>query len=133
MSKLFDHINHIKYNQRSDYFSELNKEGKKSFDKFMIIKFLSMDMKLINIMNYVNQYQGMWSEEEIYKIIISLVPINDYDTQWLKRKKGKKDTESIKYIQKLYNCTPTQAYEYSKILNKNEIDCIVRSFGIERK
>ena len=53
---LFDHINHIREVKNKDYYKSLSEEEKKSFNKYMIIRFLSMDVDIIEDVSFVSKY-----------------------------------------------------------------------------
>ena len=132
MSKdLFDHINHIKFNQNPDYFDNLSEDDKKSWSSFMIIKFLSMDMKLTGAMNHMSKYVGTLNDSQMYTYLINLLPKNNYDTTWMKDKKSKDSHDVINCMQEAFRCNEEKAYEYYKILNQNEINHILQSFGLK--
>lgn len=128
---LFDHINHIKFEQDPDYFKNLSEEDKKSWSSFMIIKFLSMDMQLTNMMTYVNKYISVLDDSEMYTYLINLLPKDNYNTTWMKDKSSKESNEAIACMQKAFRCSEQKAYEYYKILNEDEINHILQSFGIK--
>ena len=44
---LFDHINHIREVKTPDYYNTLSDAEKTSFNKYMIVRFLSMDPDLV--------------------------------------------------------------------------------------
>lgn len=129
--ELFDHINHIKFQQDPDYYKNLSKEDRKSWSSFMILKFLSMDMKLTNTMNYVNKYIGTLNDGQIYTYLIQILPKNNYNTTWMQDKKSKDSNDVIECMQEAFRCSEKKAYEYYKILNQNEINHILQSFGLK--
>jgi hypothetical protein len=48
---LFDHINQIKKVQNPKYWETLTEEDKKSWSNYMIHRFLSMNMNIIDLVN----------------------------------------------------------------------------------
>ena len=65
----------------------------KHFDKFMIIRWLSMDNRFVHIAEQLNRncYHRLLNDEEFYKLLINLVP--RYNNHYIKYiKKESKDT-----------------------------------------
>ena len=48
---LFDHINHLRGKKLPNYFETLTDEDKKTFVNYMVNRFLSMDMELIEVID----------------------------------------------------------------------------------
>ena len=53
---LFDHINHIREVKNPDYYNTLSDVEKTSFNKYMIVRFLSMDPDLVEEMAFISKY-----------------------------------------------------------------------------
>lgn len=104
---LFDHINHIREVKDQDYYHSLSDEERKSFNKYMIIRILSMDVNLIEEMSILSKYFQVIPDEQFYKVLIDVVP------------KGRK---FCKYIKKS-----------TENVNKTILDCICKKFGVGEK
>lgn len=130
--KLFDHINHIKYNQDKSYYSRLSHEDRKSYSTFMILKFLSMDSEITQYVNYLNKFQGTLSDENMYRLIIEILPIKNYKTTYLKNKKIDYDNDVIKVISELYNISEKKSLEYLQFLDDDKINRLFHTLGKER-
>jgi hypothetical protein len=75
---LFDILNDIKLYKKGNLLD--SSEYEKSFDKFMIMRFLSMNDDICEVINYVNDFQDILSKKQLYKLLIELVPITkSYD------------------------------------------------------
>ena len=69
-----------------DYLKDIisNKTGKltdqvdfdKTFDSYMIVRYLSMDERFIDCAEIANQYVPILSKREMYKLLINIVPKN---------------------------------------------------------
>lgn len=104
---LFDHINHIREVKDQNYYHSLSDEERKSFNKYMIIRILSMDVNLIEEMSILSKYFQVIPDEQFYKVLIDVVP------------KGRK---FCKYIKKS-----------TENVNKTILDCICKKFGVGEK
>lgn len=104
---LFDHVSHIREIKDPNYYINLSDEEKKSFNKFMILRILSMDMNIIEEMSIVSKYFQLIPEEQFYKVLIDVVPRGRKFCKYIK-----KSTESI---------------------NETILDCICKKFGVGEK
>ena len=52
---LFDHINHIREKKTENYFDTLTEEDKKTFVNYMVNRFLSMDMNLVEVIDQLQK------------------------------------------------------------------------------
>jgi len=101
---LFDHINHIREVKSPDYYETLSDAEKTTFNKYMLIRFLSMDEDLIEDMAFVSKYFQLIPNEQFYKILIEVVP------------KGRKFCKYIKGT--------------ADSINQTVLDCICKKFSI---
>ena len=53
---LFDHINHIREKKTENYFDSLTDEDKKTFVNYMVNRFLSMDMNLVEVIDELQKH-----------------------------------------------------------------------------
>jgi len=101
---LFDHINHIREVKSPDYYNSLTDAEKTSFNKYMLIRFLSMDPDLVEDMAFVSKYFQLVPNEQFYKILIEVVP------------KGRKFCKYIKGS--------------AENINQTILDCICKKFAV---
>ena len=71
---LFDHLKHIISVQNKKYFDTLTESDIKTFDVYMIQRFLSMNSDWIDLINYIAQYSSGLSKKQFYLLIIELIP-----------------------------------------------------------
>ncbi len=136
---LFDHVNHIRQKQNSDYFSTLTEADKKSFNKYMILRFLSMDQSIIEEIAYISKYMDVLDEEAMYKCLIAVVPISRNYFPYVKSKvEIKFSNQLIDLVCKKFECSTTEAEDYCNVLTKIDVDNlyltdICRGFGLTDK
>lgn len=87
---LFDHINQITSVQHKTYWKKLSEEDKKTFNNFMVHRFLSMNPAWLDVVNEIQKYN--LDSEILYKLYIDIIPKKKV---WLKYVKGRK--EMIEY------------------------------------
>lgn len=104
---LFDHINHIREVKSPDYYSSLTEEERKTFNKYMLLRILSMDHNIIEEISFISKYFQTVPNEQFYKLLIDIVP------------KGRKFNKYIK--------------SNTEDVNKTILDCIVKKFQIGEK
>ena len=85
---LFDHIKEITSVQKSNYWETLSDEDKKTWSNYMINRFLSMNMSLVEIVNELQKLN--LKPKDLYKLYINVLP---KDNRFYKYVKGKKDME----------------------------------------
>lgn len=71
---LFDHVKHIRQTQSADYYDTLSDADRKTFNKYMILRVLSMDKSIIEEISYVSKYFEVLPEKQLYKLLIGILP-----------------------------------------------------------
>ena len=135
---LFDHINHIREVKDPNYYVNLTDEEKKSFNKYMLVRILSMDSDVIEEMAIVSKYFQVIPEEQFYKVLIDVIPHGRKFCKYIK-----KSTESIN--QTILDCICNKfkvgerdAIDYYNILMSNdkgmqELVSLIEGFGYSEK
>lgn len=108
-------------------------EQQKLFNGFMINKFLSMNPKYIEIVNYV---QGLFVKDskKIYEIYCWMIPQskNTY-SPYIKSNKTKISVEVIPYISRYFECSSYESAEYLQLTDKDWITDILTQQGVDEK
>ena len=125
---LFDWIKQIiSFKKNWNDFSE---EDKKTYNIFMINKFLSMNQGYLDIVNYV-QKLNIQDKEKSYIVYCSLIPKSQKNYfPYCKSTKKPQDPELLDNISKYYECSNREASEYLELLSKDEVEEILDSMGI---
>ena len=71
---LFDHIGHIREKQTENYFETLTDEDKKTFVNYMINRFLSMDMNLVEVIDQLQLHSVGLTPRDYYRVLREVVP-----------------------------------------------------------
>lgn len=71
---LFDHLNQITKVKNPNYWDTLSFEDKKTFDNYMIHRYLSMNMEWLDIIAQLQPYTQNLSKEMVYKVYSDLLP-----------------------------------------------------------
>jgi len=130
--KIFDWLNQITlYKQPWDSFSE---EDHKSFNTFIINRFLSMNKDWIEIVNMLQQYTIGMESKDVYNLYISLIPKGKKFLKYIKGKMDKKyNKELIKILCNYFECSKLQVTQYMDLLNKKQLEPILSLYGKDKK
>jgi hypothetical protein len=131
---LFDHIKHIRQIQDPDYFDKISEADQKSFNHYMILRALSMDPSLLDVITLLYSAFDEIPSKQFYKLLISLIPINKTYYPWVKSSKHKFDPELVDMMIKRFEVSPQEANEYISLLfssdeGKNSLVYICQGFG----
>ncbi len=130
--KIFDWLNQITYNKKGwDTFSE---EDHKSFNIFIINRFLSMNEEWIEIINVLQQYTIGMENKDVYNLYKTLIPKEKKFLRYIKGKKDKKyNKDLIKILCDYFECSKSQVLEYIDLLSKDELKSVLRLYGKNEK
>jgi len=131
---LFDWLNEIRVGKRD--WNSFSNEAQKTFQPYMINRFLSMDKDLIHIVNYFQQYTvGVVTSEQVYKFYCVAVPQGRKFFKYIKSAQTKQYKEKVvDSLKNYYEVSTTDAQEYINILSKTaegekQMQHIVRMYG----
>tara|TARA_B110000503_G_C7086777_1_gene387676 strand:- start:848 stop:1276 length:429 start_codon:yes stop_codon:yes gene_type:complete len=111
---------------------EISQESWKSFNSFMINKYVSMSPDYIELVNYVQRipYEN---KQQIYSIYREMIPKRKVFLKYIGSKKKKQNLELADYIAQYFHCSLGEADEYIDILQKKGVRSILYKMGIEDK
>ena len=130
---IFNWINQINYEKKSwDSFSEAEQ---KTFNTFIINRWLSMDEELIQIVNYFQKYSiGLLEPKDTYMWYRDIIPKKKRFNKYVKGKKAMKyDSELITTICKYYETSKNECIEYIEMMDKKQLTSILELHGKEPK
>lgn len=137
MTTLFEHLNEIYQNQRVNYWDQLNDDEKKSWNNWMINRFISMNSDYIEIVNEVQKYYGQMGNRELYLFYSQLLPRGRQFYKYIKSIKEKTYSDDIiELVSKHYMISNHEAIQYLNIYNstsvgKEQFKNLCLSYGIE--
>ena len=117
---LFDHVKHIREIQDPKYYDSLTEDERKSFNKFMLCRALSMDSDVVEDISYVSKYFSIVPEKQFYQLLIALVPKSRKFSPWIKSKKLKIDPTLIELLCKHYELGTSDIEDYCRVLFSSE-------------
>ena len=112
-----------------------NETDQKSFNSFIINRWLSMDNEFIEIVNYFQKYAiGTLEPREVYKWYCEVLPKGKRFNKYIKGKSDKKyDKELTEMMSKHFECSKLQTKGYLELIDKEELKNILELYGIEPK
>lgn len=130
---LFEHLSGIK--EKKVKWDTLSEMDKKSFEPYMINRFLSMNIDLLPIINILQKYTiGDLTPKEVYKLYLDFLPKEKSFDKYIKGKsEDKHNKELLKYLSMWYGVSQREAVDYLELLPKEEVLKIVMKYGKTEK
>lgn len=131
---LFDHIKEIKENQSAGYYDSLSEEDIKSFNKFMILRVLSMNKNVIDDISKISEYSDSLTNKMFYKLLINKIPKDNRYHKYIKRSQTTPDSKIVRCIMDYYEIGYKDAIAYYNILIQSdsglaELVSLIESIG----
>lgn len=135
---LFDHVNHIRKVQSPDYYDKLSELDRKSFNHFMILKFLSMDRSSIEYVADISKYFEVTPSRNFYQLCAAITNRTNSFFPYIKSKSPKLNKDLVQYVARKYEVSTTEASDYCKLLMKtekgvNDLIDICKGYGLTEK
>jgi len=132
---LFDHIEAIYTNQRSDYFDTLTEADKKSYSNYMVNRFISMNPHQVPFVNEIQKYN---LDSKLHYLFYSQVlPKGKQFNKYIKKtKEVKYEDWLIDIITKHFSVSVVEAEEYLEIYykqNKSALKMLCEAYGVDSK
>ena len=129
-SLFFDYLTDICFHKKGDIPQKSDFEMKQ-FDKYMIMRYLSLDSGYLPLINILNQYQEVLTPQQLYKILIIILPRGKKFLQYPKLKEKIHKDEEVNMLKTYYDCSRRDIMEYLEmgLLSNKERDDIIEKFG----
>ena len=130
---IIDWINQVLVHKKDwDSFSE---SDQKTFNTFIINRWLSMDPEFVEVVNYFQKYSiGTLESREVYKWYVDFLPKGKRFNKYIKGKKDKKyDPELINIMCEYFQCSKTDVKENLSLISKEEVNQILEKYGTDPK
>jgi hypothetical protein len=109
-------------------------DQQKLFNGYMINKFLSMNAKYIEVVNYV-QGLNIKDSKKLYEVYCWMIPQskNTYSPFIKSTTKKLYSPELLKHISEQFECATSEAEEYIQMTDKKWLEEILTSRGVDEK
>ena len=130
---LFEHLSGIK--EKKTPWESLSVMDKKSFEPFMVNRFLSMNMEFLELVNELQMYTiGQLSPRDVYKLYLDVLPKKRSFDKYTKAKGSDKYNDKVlDYLSRYFEVSQREVKDYLEILSKDDVIHIIKKFGIEEK
>jgi|TARA_R100000479_G_C6309334_1_gene173418 hypothetical protein len=102
------------------------------WNSYMVHRFLSMNFKYLDIVNYVQKLNPQ-NKKEIYTIYKELIPKKKQWNKYIKSQNKYDYKELSEFISKYFEVGKSEAFNYIPMLGKEGVDDILIKMGIEDK
>lgn len=108
-------------------------EQQKQFNNYMIHRFLSMNPKYIEVVNYV-QGLNLSESKKLYEVYCFMIPQskNTYSA-YIKSNTKKASPEVAQHVAEYFECSVSEANEYISLTDKKWLENILTTKGIDEK
>jgi len=135
---LFDHVNHIRKVQSPDYYDKLSDADKKSFNHFMLLRFLSMDRSSIDSISSIAKYHSDIPSRNFYTLCIAITNQSSTYFPYVKSNSKGFTSDLLNLVSKRFEVSKSEAKEYCNLYMKDvngviELKSICKSYGLTDK
>lgn len=108
-------------------------EQQKQFNNYMIHRFLSMNPKYIEVVNYI-QGLNIQDSKKLYEVYCFMIPQskNTYSA-YIKSNMKKSSPEVAQHVAEYFECSVSEADEYISLTDKKWLENILTTKGIDEK
>lgn len=132
-SLLFEYLNDITFGKKGDL-AKIDYEMK-SWNSYMILKYLSQDSGYTSLINIFNSYSDTLTPQQLYKSLLVILPRSKKFLKYPKLKEQIYKDEEIEILKKYFDCSRNDVLEYLYMgfLSQKERDEIKNKFGGKEK
>jgi|TARA_R110000851_G_scaffold162546_2_gene306391 hypothetical protein len=113
---IFDHINHLTSKKKP--WEDLSEADQKSFSPYIINRWLSMHMDIIELVDIFQQYTiGPLSKKHVYQLYYDILPKANVRAKYIKGKKADKyNSDLVTFVKGHYETSRSEAEDMIDIL-----------------
>lgn len=136
---LFEHLDEIYTQQRVNYWELIEESDQKTFNVYMVNRFISMNPDYLLIVNELQQYWGQVTPRAVYLFYSQILPKK---RQFNKYVKSSKETQYDEWVVELvcqhYHVSNKEAEEYLHLFytsaaGKTRLRELLESYGCDAK
>lgn len=130
---IFDFINGMTHEKRD--WSDYTETDHKKFSPFIVNRWLSMRMDLIEIINELQRYTiGLLTPKDTYRLYHGILPAQRTFAKYIKGKKEDKyEKQLVIQIADHYQVSQMEAIEYIDLLSKDSCSSLLSLYGYTEK
>jgi len=130
---IFDFINGMTHEKKE--WSKYTETDHKKFSPFIVNRWLSMRMELIEIINQLQKYTiGLLTPRDTYRLYHGLLPAQRTFAKYIKGKKEDKyDKQLVSQIADHYLVSQLEAIDYIDLMPKDSCRSLLSKYGYNEK
>ena len=130
---IFDFINGMTHEKKE--WSKYTETDHKKFSPFIVNRWLSMRMELIEIINQLQKYTiGLLTPRDTYRLYYGLLPAQRTFAKYIKGKKEDKyDKQLVSQIADHYLISQSEAIDYIDLMPKDSCSSLLSMYGYSEK
>jgi hypothetical protein len=130
---IFDFMNGMTHQKKE--WSKYTDLDQKKFAPFIVNRWLSMRMELIEVINQLQKYTiGLLSPRDTYRLYHGLLPAQRTFAKYIKGKKEDKyDTQLVSQIADHYLVSKMEAIDYIELMSKDSCSTLLSKYGYTEK
>jgi hypothetical protein len=122
--ELFDYLDAL--TDKKIPFDSTDDDFVKSYDPYIINRFISMNESFVMLVNEINKYPNI-SKEAHYNYFLSFLPKRKLYFKYIKKQKDLTEKE-VNYVASYFSVTTREAKEYIKILDSETVKLIIDKY-----
>ena len=128
---LFDWLNQILLHKKE--WKEFDETEQKTFNTFMINRFLSMSEDFVDAVNICQEHTFQMEDKDVYNLYKKLIPRQKKFLRYIKGKKDKYPKKLIKFLAKHYQVSQREIVDYMPMIKKEHIQILGKQYGKNKK
>jgi hypothetical protein len=128
---IFDLLGDINYN-KVKWEDQLERD-KKLFSPFMINRFLSMDIHLIDMVNEIQFTCNGLTPEDIYKIYLDILPKRKFFAKYIGTKTELENEKLLNFLSQYISFSKREIEEAITRMDKDELISELEKYGLTKK
>jgi hypothetical protein len=127
---MFSYLEDINFSKKGNIHIDRD-PSMKQFNTFMILRYLSLEKNFCSLINILDKFQANLSKEEMYKLLILLIPRGRRFLQYPKTSKDEIDEGQVKLAAKYFEISFNEAKEFIKLklLSNFDLEQIKEAYG----
>ena len=128
---LFDWLNQILLHKKD--WEEFDETEQKTFNTFMINRFLSMSEDFVDAVNICQEHTFQMEDKDVYNLYRKLIPKQKKFLKYIKGKKDKYSKKLLKFLAEHYQVSQREIIEYMPLIDNEHINNLGKQYGKNKK
>ena len=128
---LFDWLNQILLHKKN--WEEFSEVEQKTFNTFMINRFLSMSEDFVDAVNICQEHTFQMEDKDVYNLYKKLIPKQKKFLRYIKGKKDNYSKKLLKFLAKHYQVSQREIIDYMPMIDNEHIEILGKQYGKNKK